>query len=134
METTANPLGPKHKQLSAMHSLGLTVFACIGTTLVATPMLGHLDLVNIVMLFLLTVLIVAVKLGRHAAILASILSVLLFDVFFVTPRFSLAVSDLQYLVTFAVMLVTGLTTAHFTSVLRLKAQEAEQRERRTEGL
>jgi two-component system sensor histidine kinase KdpD len=59
-----------------MHRFGLTVLACIGTTLVATPMLGHLDLRNIVMLFLLTVLIVAVNLGRGAAILASILSVL----------------------------------------------------------
>lgn len=134
MESSVNPLRPRHKQLPAMHRFGLTVLACIGTTLVATPMLGHLDLVNIVMLFLLTVLIVAVNLGRGAAILASILSVLLFDVFFVTPRFSLAVSDLQYLVTFAVMLVTGLTTAHFTSVLRMKAEEAEQREQRTEAL
>ena len=32
------------------------------------------------------------------------------------------------------MLVTGLTTAHFTSALRQKAKEAEQREQRTEGL
>ncbi|MDO9217759.1 MAG: DUF4118 domain-containing protein, partial [Lacisediminimonas sp.] len=98
------------------------------------PLLGRLDLANIVMLFLLTVLVIAVKLGRNAAILASILSVLLFDVFFVAPRFSLAVSDLQYLVTFAVMLVTGLTTAHFTSVLRQQAKDALQREQRTEGL
>lgn len=129
MDSTA-----RNKQEPALKSLGLTVLACVGTTLVATSLLGHLDLANIVMLFLLTVLIIAVKLGRNAAVLASILSVLLFDVFFVAPRFSLAVSDIQYLVTFAVMLVTGLTTAHFTSVLRQKAQEAEQREQRTEGL
>jgi two-component system sensor histidine kinase KdpD len=129
MESTA-----KNNEKSALKNYGLTVVICIGTTLVATPLLGHLDLANIVMLFLLAVLVIAVKLGRNAAVLASILSVLLFDVFFVAPRFSLAVSDIQYLVTFAVMLVTGLTTAHFTSVLRQKAQEAEQREQRTEGL
>jgi len=129
MESTA-----QNNQGSALKSFGLTVLACAGTTVVATPLLGHLDLANIVMLFLLTVLIIAVKLGRNAAVLASVLSVLLFDIFFVAPRFSLAVSDIQYLVTFAVMLVTGLTTAHFTSVLRQKAKEAEQREQRTEGL
>lgn len=124
----------KNKQPSELKNLGLTVLACIGTTLIATPLLGRLDQANIVMLFLLTVLVIAVKLGRNAAILAAILSVLLFDVFFVAPRFSLAVSDIQYLVTFAVMLVTGLTTAHFTSVLQRKAQEAEQREQRMSGL
>lgn len=129
MESTA-----QNAHASALKNLGLTVLACVATTVVATPLLGHLDLANIVMLFLLTVLVIAVKLGRNAAVLASILSVLLFDIFFVAPRFSLAVSDIQYLVTFAVMLVTGLTTAHFTSILRQKAKEAEQREQRTAGL
>jgi len=124
----------RNHQPSAIKCFGLTALACIGTTVVAAPLLGHLDLANIVMLFLLTVLVIAVKLGKAAAVLASILSVLLFDVFFVAPRFSLAVSDIQYLVTFAVMLVTGLTTAHITSALRQKAKEAEQREQRTEGL
>ena len=35
----------------------LTALACTATTLITTPLLGHLDLANIVMLFLLTVLI-----------------------------------------------------------------------------
>jgi two-component system sensor histidine kinase KdpD len=100
----------------------------------ATPLLGYLDLANIVMLFLLTVLSIAVKLGRNAAILASVISVLCFDVFFVPPRFSLAVSNIQYLVTFAVMLVTALTTTHFTSILRQRAEEAVRREQQTHAL
>ncbi|MBT9520695.1 MAG: DUF4118 domain-containing protein, partial [Dechloromonas sp.] len=61
----------------------LTVLACATTTLVATPLLGYLDLANIVMLFLLTVLLVAISFGRGSAVLASILGVLLFDIFFV---------------------------------------------------
>ena len=125
---------PLLETLSTPRRLGLTVAACALTTLLATPLLDYLDLANIVMLFLLTVLIVAVKLGRNAAILASVLSVLLFDIFFVPPRFSLAVSNIQYLVTFAVMLVTALTTTHFTASLRWKAEEALQRERRTQAL
>lgn len=128
-DTSAN-----EKNYSATQRIALTVAACAGTTLLATPLLGYLDLANIVMLFLLTVLIVAVKLGRNAAILASVISVLCFDVFFVPPRFSLAVSNIQYLVTFTVMLVTALTTTHFTSVLRQRAQEAVRREQRTQAL
>lgn len=124
----------REKDLGATQRIALTVVACAGTTLLATPFLGYLDLANIVMLFLLTVLLVAVKLGRNAAILASVLSVLCFDVFFVPPRFSLAVSNIQYLVTFAAMLATALTTTHFTSALRHRAREALQREQRTQAL
>ena len=112
----------------------LAALACAFTTAVATPLRIYLDLANIVMLFLLTVLVVAVSLGRSAAILASVLSVLLFDVFFVPPRFSLAVSNIQYLITFAVMLATALVTTHFASGLKQKAEEAEQREHTTQAL
>lgn len=122
------------KDLSATQRIAWTAAACAGTTVLATPLLGYLDLANIVMLFLLTVLIVAVKLGRNAAILASVISVLFFDVFFVPPRFSLAVSNLQYLVTFVVMLATALTTTHFTSILRQQAREAVRREQHTQAL
>jgi two-component system sensor histidine kinase KdpD len=86
------------------------------------------------MLFLLTVLLIAVTLGRGAAVLASVLSVLLFDIFFVPPRFSLAVSNIQYLVTFAVMLATGLITGQLAAGLKQKAHEAEVREQRTQAL
>lgn len=112
----------------------LTVAACATTTLLATPLLGYLDLANIVMLFLLTVLLLAVSLGRGAAVLAAVLSVLLFDIFFVPPRFSLAVSNIQYLVTFAVMLATALITGQLAAGLKQKAQEALVRERQTRAL
>ncbi len=112
----------------------LTIAACIGTTLLATPLLGYLDLANIVMLFLLTVLLIAVTLGRNAAVLASILSVLLFDIFFVEPRFSLAVDNIQYLVTFGVMLATALITGQLAAGLKQQAQEARIREQRTQAL
>ncbi len=134
MENQATLLDKSPEEFSQKQAIGLTVLACSATTLIATPLLGYLDLANIVMLFLLTVLLIAVKLGRNAAILASVLSVLLFDIFFVPPRFSLAVSNIQYLVTFAVMLVTALLTAHLAAGLRQRAQESQKREQRTQAL
>jgi two-component system, OmpR family, sensor histidine kinase KdpD len=113
---------------------GWAVVACFATTLIATPLLGLFDLANIVMLFLLTVVLVAVRLGRGPAVLAAFLSVLLFDVFFVPPRFSLAVSDAQYLVTFAVMLTVALVIGQLTGRLRQEANIALTRERRTRAL
>ncbi len=112
----------------------LAVLACVGTTVLAAPLRGMLDPANMVMLFLLTVLLVAVSLGRQAAILASLLSVILFDVFFVPPHFSLAVANLQYLITFIVMLATALITTHLAAGLKQKAREAKIREQRTHAL
>lgn len=114
--------------------MALSVLACSVTAIVAAPLSGLLDLANMVMPFLLTVLLVAVSLGRNAAVLAAVLSVLLFDVFFVPPRFSLAVSNLQYLITFAVMLATALITGHLAASLKEQARDAERREQRTRAL
>ena len=127
MQNEGKPVIQSTERFTPWQRMLLTVFACSATTLLATPLLGHLDLANIVMLFLLTVLLIAVSLGRSAAVLAAMLSVLLFDIFFVPPRFSLAVSNIQYLVTFVVMLATGLITGQMAAGLQRKAQEARQR-------
>ncbi len=111
-----------------------SIGAILFTTAVATPLLPYLDLANIVMLFLLAVVLVAVQLGRGPAVLATAVGVAAFDFFFVPPRFSFAVTDLQYLVTFAVMLAVGLITAHLTSDLRYQARVAAHREARSRAL
>nr|WP_295776910.1 DUF4118 domain-containing protein [Rhodoferax sp.] len=111
-----------------------SVGACVGTTLLTLPMLALFDLANIVMLFLLCVVLVAVKLGRGPAMLAAVLSVGAFDFFFVAPRFSFAVTDVQYLVTFAVMLGVGLLIGQLTANLRFSAHVSASRERRAHAL
>lgn len=108
--------------------------AVAATTLLATPLLDRIDLANIVMLYLLAVVLVALRLGRGPATLAALLAVLAFDVYFVPPRLSLAVSDIQYLITFAVMLAVALTIGRLTAGLRFQAAVAESRERRTRAL
>jgi two-component system sensor histidine kinase KdpD len=116
------------------NAYGLTVAAVAAVTVAATPLHGLLDLANIVMLFLMAVFFIAVKLGRGPALLGAILSVAAFDFFFVPPRLSFAVSDVQYLVTFAVMLVVAVTTGQLTAGLRFQVTIAESRERRTTAL
>ena len=106
----------------------------LATALLATPLLPYLDLTNIAMLFLLVVVLVAVRLGRGASVVATCVGVACFDFFFVAPRFSFAVSDLQYLVTFGVMLAVGLITGHLTAGLRFQAHVAAHRERRSRAL
>src|SRR5262249_35186005 len=78
--------------------------AVLACTLVAALMHPYFESANLIMVYLVGVMWVAVRLGRGPAVLASILSVAAFDFFFVPPRFTLAISDTQYLVTFSVML------------------------------
>jgi len=114
-------LGPSKWIDPPRRNYAWAVLACALMTVIATPLREVLDLTNIVVLFLLTVLLVAARLGRGPAVLAAFLSVVLFDVFFVPPRFSFTVNDAQYLVTFAVMLAVALVTGHLTAGLRQQA-------------
>ncbi len=108
--------------------------SCVAITLLATPLRNHFELANIVMLFLLGTVLVAVKYGRGPAALAAVCNVAAFDFFFVPPRLSFAVSDVQYLMTFAVMLVVGLLTGQLTAGLRFQARISASRERRAQLL
>jgi two-component system sensor histidine kinase KdpD len=119
---------------SSVKNYVLAVLACGLTTLVATPLREQLELANTVMLFLLAVALIAARLGKGPAILASFLCVVLFDVFFVPPRLSFAVSDGKYLVTFAVMLAVALIIGQLTTGLRRQAEEAGRREQQTRAL
>jgi two-component system, OmpR family, sensor histidine kinase KdpD len=108
--------------------------ACTAVTLLSIPLAEHFDRSNIVAIFILTVVLVAVRFGRGAAALAAILSVCSFDFFFVPPRFSFAVSDVQYILTFIIMLAVGLITGQLTAGLRFQARVAGHREERAGSL
>ena len=108
--------------------------ACVATTLLTLPLHGVVDAANIVMIFLLVVALVAMWLGSGPAILAAFGGVALFDFFFVEPRFSMAVADGQYLITFTVMLAVALVIGQLAARLREKASLAARREDETRGL
>jgi two-component system sensor histidine kinase KdpD len=107
---------------------------CVAVTLACMPLAVHFDRSNIVAIFILTVVLVGVRLGRGPAALAAILSVCAFDFFFVPPKFSFAVSDIQYLLTFFIMLAVGLITGQLTAGLRFQARVAAHREERAGSL
>ena len=132
------PRLPDRKLLEAGHAVwqgyAWVVAGVVLTTLIAAPLQTYLALANIVMLFLLIVVIGAYLFGRGPAVAAAILGVAAFDFFFVPPQFSFAVADAQYLLTFAVMLATGLIIAQLTSRLHHATGQALHRERRSHDL
>lgn len=99
--------------------------AAIGASLICTglglAMSPRFDIVNIAMVYLLAVVLIALTGPRGAAILCSILCVLLFDLVFVPPRGTLTVDDAQYLLTFAILLVVALIISKLNQNLRAEA-------------
>ena len=112
----------------------VAVAVCAIATALAWMLFGRFEATNLVMVYLLGVLAVAYRYGRGPAIAASMLAVALFDFLFVPPYYSFAVSDSQYLLTFAVMLVVGLVISNLTASVRLQARVAQHRQLRTEAL
>jgi two-component system sensor histidine kinase KdpD len=91
---------------------------------IALPLRSHLEPANLTLPFLLAVVGVALLGRRGPVVLATVLGVATFDVLCVPPYGSFAVSDAEYLLTFAGMLVVGLTIAHLVSRLRRQADHA----------
>ncbi|MEW5717598.1 MAG: sensor histidine kinase KdpD [Chloroflexota bacterium] len=103
----------------------------VGATLLGMPVHGIISPINLVMLYLLTVVVAAVYLGRGPSILTAVLGVAAFDFFFVPPFLTFAVTDMQYLLTFVGLLVVGLVTSDLTVRLREQVEVVQRREAET---
>ena len=122
------------KEAIACADYAWSALICGAVTLAAAPLTPLLSNANIVMVFLLAVVGVAVRFGRGPAVLASLLTVGMFDFFYVPPRFSFNVSDAQYLLTFAVMLAVALVIGQLTAGLKFQARVARLREERVRAM
>jgi two-component system, OmpR family, sensor histidine kinase KdpD len=113
---------------------GQAVLAVAIATAVAWPLAPVSELSNLVMIYLLGIVAVAMRTGRGPSLMAAVLSVAAFDFFFVPPRFTFAVSDGRYVFTFAVMLIVGLVISGLTVRTRAQAESARRREQQTAAL
>lgn len=121
---------PEATPPSSARRYGLAVVASLATAVLTFPMLNWLDLVNVAMLFLLTVVLVSVRYGRRASVVATLVGVAALA--FTEQLFALG--DLQYGVTMMVMLAVGLITGKLTADLRYQAGVASEREARSRAL
>lgn len=106
-------------------------FSTAACSSIAALMMPVFAPVNLVMVYLLGVVLVALRFGRGPAVMTSILNVVAFDFLFVPPPYTFAVADFQYLLIFIVMLAIALIVANLTASVRLQANVAGYRERRT---
>ncbi|HEY4259304.1 MAG TPA: DUF4118 domain-containing protein, partial [Schlesneria sp.] len=109
----------------------LVVLVC---TLISLGLAPLFEPTNLVMVYLAGVVVVALTQGRGPSILATFLGVATFDLLFVAPYGTFVVKDSQYLLTFTVMMLTGLIISELTARVRLHSQRQWEREQRTAAL
>ena len=108
-----------------------TVATC---TLISWTLSRFFEPTNLVMVYLAGVVIVALAQGRGPSIFTTVVGVAAFDMLFVPPYGTLAVSDTQYLLTFAIMLITGIVISQLTARVHSQAIHLRDREQRTSAL
>ncbi len=94
------------------------------STLIGKLMAPRFDIVNIAMVYLLSLVVVALCFSRGAAILSAVLSVAMFDFLFVPPQGTFTINDVQYLLTFAIMLAVALI---ISSLMETRRRHDRQR-------
>jgi K+-sensing histidine kinase KdpD len=95
-----------------------TAISAAGRALFALP--------DVVMLYLLAIMVVAIRFGRGASVLSALLSVASYDFFFIPPYYTFTVEDGRHTLTFMMMVVVGLVISGLTTQVRRRSKEAEQ--------
>jgi len=106
--------------------------AAIACTVIGWLMRPRFELVNIVMVYLVAVLVVALRYSRGPAVATALLCVVTFDYFFVPPSGTLTVHDAQYLLTFAIMVGIALLISWLVESIRRESSAKAELEIQTE--
>ena len=96
--------------------------AAVAATLVALGLDAWFHVVNVALVYLLGVVLVALRWPRGPVIAVALLNVAAFNFFFIPPRGTFHVEDPQYLLTFAMMLGVGLIVSELTDRVRARAR------------
>jgi two-component system sensor histidine kinase KdpD len=113
--------------------LPVCVAAIAAETLFCWVLLDH-RLPDIVMMYLLGVVVMAMRFGYAPSLLSAVLSVAAFDFFFAPPYFSFSVTDKRYVLTFVIMLFVAFVISSLTERIRRAAVASRDRELRTARL
>jgi two-component system sensor histidine kinase KdpD len=111
-----------------------SVAMVVATTLACLLVRPFIAPTNMVMVYLLAVVLAALRLGLKPAILTAFLGVLAFDFFFVPPHLTFNVADTQYLITFVALFTVGSVISTLVSKASERAEAVREREVQTSSL
>jgi two-component system sensor histidine kinase KdpD len=121
------PLLPASLPQDYIASLVLIAFI----TIIGWLIKSFISPANLVMLYLLAVVIIAFKRGLKPAIFTAVIGVIAFDFFFIPPHLTFRVSDTEYLITFAGMIIVGALISLLVARAHEHAYAAQIREKET---
>jgi two-component system sensor histidine kinase KdpD len=126
----AKPGKPESNIKEWLLSIG-TIAICTG---IASLMRPYATVVDAAMVYLLGIVVVASRTGKGPSLLATFLSVAVYDFFFIPPFYTFSVHDVRYFLTFIVMFVVAFVISRLTLRIRGQVKASRQRERRTAAL
>lgn len=133
-EDSSKLYAPFWKRKTPWYYYTITIFITVFGTLLILPARPYIDPENLVMLYLISVVGIALNYGRIPSLLATLLSAICFNFFFVPPYNAFKMADERHIITFCVLLLTGMIIGSQTSRLRLQAINARKREKSTSSL
>lgn len=129
------PIKTRHPPKFAPLSHYLSASILVGATVVPSMLLrATLNLPDLEMVYLLTVMISAVWFGRGPSILAATIGVTSYNFFFVPPYYDLSIQDSRYFLTFCMMFGVSFTMSELATRLKRQERAAVSREERTAAL
>jgi two-component system sensor histidine kinase KdpD len=125
-------MAPKRTLPWKAYGVAAGIFALTtGINFILAP---HLAVSNLIMIYILGVVLVAMQGVLGPSIAISICSILAYDFFFMPLRLSFAVSSIQHAFTLVIMLFIAQIISHLTIITRRQAESAHLREKRTSAL
>lgn len=110
-------------------------FACVAvSSLCANVVYPHAQLADLAMIHLLGVVVLSLRSSVRTSFVASIVSNVAFDFFFIRPRFTFAWTDVEASLTFAATIIVALVVSTLSENLRRQERAARATAFRAEAL
>ncbi len=104
----------------------LVILALLAVVTVVCKATGKFfNITDVAMLYLLPIIYAGARTDIWSSVATAIAGVLLFDLLFVPPLYTITVSDAHYIVTFVIFLLVGITTSVISDRLKNKTKETE---------
>ncbi|ACG57407.1 Osmosensitive K channel His kinase sensor [Hydrogenobaculum sp. Y04AAS1] len=88
--------------LPKIYNIFIGLFLVFLATFIGLQFRNYLNQLNLVFLFLLALSLAALMLDTYSTIFATLISIVIFDYFFVPPYYSFAISDINYFLSYTV--------------------------------
>lgn len=130
--TTTALAHPVPESLIAEYSwAGVIVFAVVSLCWATAPLTGYMF---VALVFLLTIVLAAMRLSRGPVLLMAALSALCWDFFYIPPQFTFHITKPEDMVMFGMFFIVALSMGSLTARLRLREAAERRRLKQTDAL